>query len=196
MFDPNLPQQNTLADAAQMRSQLNGLKDLIDAIPGVNSAVVDSVETLPPGSAATVAVSLVGTVLHLSFSLPQGTPGDAGQPGSTGPIGPQGPPFSQAIVDAVNTLPPGSAATVDASFDGTNVRFTFGIPRGNDGATGATGANGEVSQVDLINAITNTSANSNAVPTLDTPFTNDPPTLADLEQMRQAYNTLVLALRR
>jgi hypothetical protein len=33
MFDPNLPQQNTLADAAQMRSQLNGLKDLIDAVP-------------------------------------------------------------------------------------------------------------------------------------------------------------------
>lgn len=196
-FDPNLPQESTTADAGQMRSQLNGLKDLIDAIPGVNSAVVDSVTTLPPGSAAAVAVSLVGTVLHLSFSLPQGPPGDAGQPGATGPIGPQGPPFSQAIVDAVNTLPPGSAATVDASFDGMNVRFNFGLPRGNDGAMGLPG---EVSQVDLNNGLLNTlnqtSANTNAVPTLDTPFTNDPPTLADLEQMRQAYNTLVLALRR
>lgn len=39
-------------------------------------------------------------------------------------------------------------------------------------------------------------ANTNAVATLDTPFTNDPPTLADLEVMRAAYNALVLALRR
>ena len=85
-------------------------------------------------------------------------------------------------------------------FDGSNVRFTFGIPRGSDGATGATGQNGEVTQVDLSNALQNTLAqtsnNSNGVGTLDTPFTNDPPTLADLEMMRQAYNDLVLALRR
>ena len=31
-FDPALPQENTPVDAAQMRSQLNGLKALIDAI--------------------------------------------------------------------------------------------------------------------------------------------------------------------
>ena len=49
---------------------------------------------------------------------------------------------------------------------------------------------------DLTGAITGTSANTNAVPTLDTPFINDPPTLADLETMRAAYNALVLALRR
>ena len=30
-FNPNLPQQNTLVDAAQMRDQLNGLKALSDA---------------------------------------------------------------------------------------------------------------------------------------------------------------------
>ena len=80
------------------------------------------------------------------------------------------------------------------------MRFTFGIPRGSDGATGATGQNGEVTQVDLSNALQNTLAqtsnNSNGVGTLDTPFSNDPPTLADLEMMRQAYNDLVLALRR
>ena len=28
-FDPNLPQENTLADAAQVRAQFNGLADLI-----------------------------------------------------------------------------------------------------------------------------------------------------------------------
>lgn len=32
-FDPDLPQENTLADAAQMRAQLNALKELIDNIP-------------------------------------------------------------------------------------------------------------------------------------------------------------------
>lgn len=55
-------------------------------------------------------------------------------------------------------------------FDGTNVHFTFGIPRGNDGATGAQGPPGEVTQSDLNNAVQNTlaqtSSNSNAVSTL------------------------------
>jgi hypothetical protein len=45
-------------------------------------------------------------------------------------------------------------------------------------------------------AIAGTSANSNAVATLDTPFTNDPPTLADMEEMRAKINELILALRR
>ena len=105
-----------------------------------------------------------------------------------------------AVMDSVTTLPSGSLATVEVIFDGMNVRFTFGIPRGSDGATGATGQNGEVTQVDLNNALQSTlaqtSGNSNGVSTLDNPFTNDPPTMADMELMRQAYNDLVLALRR
>ena len=32
-YDPNLPQENTLADAAQMRAQLQGLKALTDELP-------------------------------------------------------------------------------------------------------------------------------------------------------------------
>ena len=43
----------------------------------------------------------------------------------------------------------------------------------------------------LAMSISGTSSNSNAVPTLDTPFA-DP----DAEALRAAYNTLVLALRR
>ena len=39
-------------------------------------------------------------------------------------------------------------------------------------------------------------ANTNAVPTLDTPFANDPPTLADIELLRAKMNELILALRR
>ncbi|MBL9131254.1 MAG: hypothetical protein JNG86_08650 [Verrucomicrobiaceae bacterium] len=93
------------------------------------------------------------------------------------------------------TLDPGQNAAVNVSFDGSNVRFTFSIPRGDPGATGPTGQPGEVSQTDLNNAMQNvlsqTSANTNTVATLDTPMA-DP----DDEALRAAYNTLVLALRR
>jgi hypothetical protein len=41
----------------------------------------------------------------------------------------QGPPFAQAVVDGVNTLEPWESASVDVTFDGSNVHFTFGIPR-------------------------------------------------------------------
>ena len=57
-------------------------------------------------------------------------------------------------------------------------------------------APGEVTLAQLDAAIATTSANSNAIPTMDTAFTNDPPTLADMEMMRAAYNDLVLGLRR
>jgi hypothetical protein len=75
------------------------------------------------------------------------------------------------------------------------VRFTFDIPRGQTGDTGATGQPGEVSQTDLQNAVNDAlqqcSNNSNAVGTLDAPMA-DP----DAETLRNAYNTLLLALRR
>ena len=59
MFDPTLPLENTAADAAQMRSQLIGLKDLIDAVPQG-----------PPGPEG-----------------PQGPEGAQGPPGPEGPPG-------------------------------------------------------------------------------------------------------------
>ena len=78
-FDPNLPQENTPVDAAQMRSQLNGLKALIDAILTVTAAQVDATNTLPPGTPASVNVSVTGHTLHLTFNIPQGQPGAAGE---------------------------------------------------------------------------------------------------------------------
>jgi len=74
------------------------------------------------------------------------------------------------------------------------VRFTFGIPRGDTGDTepqGNQGPPGEVTNAALSNAISGTSSNTNGVSTLDTPFA-DP----DAETLRQAYNTLMLGLRR
>ena len=85
-FDPNLPQENTPADAVQMRSQLNGLKSLIDAVPTITGAVVDAVNTLPAGSPAQVSASVSGGVLHLSFGLPMGDTGAPGPQGDPGPV--------------------------------------------------------------------------------------------------------------
>ena len=88
-------------------------------------------------------------------------------------------------------LNPGEPATVQTSFDGSNVRFTFGIPRGSDGTSGSDGAPGEVSQAQLDNAISGTSNNTNGVSTLDTGFA-DP----DLEALRQKMNEIILNGRR
>jgi hypothetical protein len=249
MFDPNLPQEGTPLDAVQMRSQLNGLKAIIDAILTVSAAQVDSTNTLPPSTPANASVSVVGNTLHFTFEIPQGqegpmgqqgppfsqavvdavntvNPGDpaavgvsfdgtnvrftfdiprgsdggqgpAGNDGGQGPPGndgAQGPPFAQAIVDSVTTLDPGNPATVGVSFDGSNVRFTFGIPRGNDGSNGSDGSQGppgEISQAQLDSAISGTSANTNGVSTLDTAFA-DP----EMEAIRQKLNEMILNGRR
>lgn len=97
-FDPAIPGDRAPNSSAQMRAQLNSLKALIDAV--LASAVVDEVTTLPPGSPATVTVSLVDAVLHLSFGIPQGSNG------SDGPPGPQGGPgevTNATLADAVSS---------------------------------------------------------------------------------------------
>jgi hypothetical protein len=252
-YDPNLPQAGTEIDAVQMRSQLNGLKDLIDAVPTVTAAQVDSTSTLPQGTPANATVNVVGHTLHFTFEIPQGQeglvgpagppfggalvdsvttlnpwesaavnvsfdgtnvrftfaiprgqdgsqgpPGSNGSDGNQGAQGIQGPPFAQAVVDGVTSLDPGQAATVQTSFDGSNVRFTFGIPRGQDGSNGSDGAQGptgEVSEAMLTstigNALSSTSANTNGVGTLDSGFA-DP----DMEALRQKLNELIQAARR
>ena len=65
-FDPAKPAASSPNSSAEMRAQLTGLKDLIDAVPTITSAVVGAVDTLPPGAAATVSASITGTVLHLN----------------------------------------------------------------------------------------------------------------------------------
>ena len=44
-FDPNNPVNGVLIDANFLRGQFNGLKDLIDAVPGLSDVVIDSVTT-------------------------------------------------------------------------------------------------------------------------------------------------------
>ena len=186
MFDPTLPQAGTEIDAVQMRGQLNGLKDLIDAIQTITAAQIDAVNTLPPGDPAVVTLSVTGNTLHFSFDLPQGEAGSSGDPG---------PPFADAVVDAVNTLPAGESATVESSFDGATVHLTFGIPAGADGSNGSDGEPGEVSFQQLEDAISGTSANSNGVAELGMTV-SDPPTQAEVQQIADKLDELILALRR
>jgi hypothetical protein len=168
--------------------------------PPFAQAVVDAVNTVNPGDPAAVGVSFDGTNVRFTFDIPRGSDGGQGPAGNDGGQGPpgndgaQGPPFAQAIVDSVTTLDPGNPATVGVSFDGSNVRFTFGIPRGNDGSNGSDGSQGppgEISQAQLDSAISGTSANTNGVSTLDTGFA-DP----DMEAIRQKLNEMILNGRR
>jgi hypothetical protein len=181
-YDPNLPANNSPNSSAEMRSQLQGLQALIQPGPPgpegpqgpagpqgppIANAVVDATSNLPPGSLATVAVSLVGMDVHFTFGIPTGNDGPqgtTGSPGSNGGTGPEGPPGPQ------------------------------GAP-GNDGAPGPQGPPGDVNTAQLdtaiAGAVAGTSNNSNAVLTLDVAFA-DP----DSETLRLKLNELILALRR
>jgi hypothetical protein len=94
-FDPTIPQENTPIDAAPMRNQFNSLKALLDAIVTVNAAQVDGVTTLAAGDPATVSVSVTGSTLHFTFSIPQGY---------SGAEGPQGVPGEVTLADLNNAV--------------------------------------------------------------------------------------------
>ncbi len=81
MFAP-LPQAGTAIDAVQMRGQLNGLKDLIDAIQTITAAQVDATNTLPPGIPAQVVLVVTDGVLHFTFDVPLGSSGSDGGQGA------------------------------------------------------------------------------------------------------------------
>jgi hypothetical protein len=87
---------------------------------------------------------------------------------------------------------------VQTSFDGSNVRFQFGIPKGqigNDGMQGPQGAPGEVTTMQLNSAINTTSANSNGVNLLGMTV-SDPPTQGEVQAIADKLDELILALRR
>ena len=195
-YDPNLPQAGTEIDAVQMRSQLTGLKDLIDAIASVNAAEVDSTNTLPAGSPAVAGVSVVGETLHFIFEIPHGTdgtngsngsdgaPGPQGSPGSDGAIGPQGPQGPQGDPGG----PPGPQGPPgNDGMQGPQGNDGPQGPQGNEGNQGPQGPPGEVTQAALDAAILGTSANTNAIGTLDTVFP-DPA----LEEIRAKINEMIL----
>ena len=44
--------------------------------------------------------------------------------------------ITNVVVEAVNTLPPGSNATASVALSGSELRFTFGLPQGETGSQG------------------------------------------------------------
>ena len=97
MFDPNIPANGTDMVSAEMRSQFQGLKTLIDANASVNGAQVDGVTTVNPGDPAAVSITVNGTTLHFVFFIPRGIEGLQGQPGNDGA------PFTNFVVDGVTS---------------------------------------------------------------------------------------------
>jgi hypothetical protein len=166
--------------------------------PPFTNFIVDGVNMLNPTDPASVQTNFDGNAVRMVFNLPRGFTGNDGGTGAQGGPGPQGPPFANAIVDSVTTLNPGDNATVQTSFDGSNVRFQFGIPRGfngNDGGSGPQGSPGEVSNVQLNSAINGTSNNTNAV-SLVGMTVSDPPTVGEVQAIASKLDELILALRR
>jgi hypothetical protein len=230
-FDPTLPADHAELRAAVMRGQLTALFGEIQAIPAgppgppgppgaagaagpaggegppgppFAEAVVDGVNTLEPGADATVAVSFAGGEVHFTFGIPRGAAGADGTDGTDGAPGPPGPPFAQAVVDGVSTLDPGQNATVETSFDGTFVHFTFGIPRGFDGATGGSGPEGpagpagppgEVTAGQLAAAIAATARDPGEISPLSVAI-SDPPTQAEVQAVVDWLGPLLAALQR
>ena len=95
-FNPNLPIDDSLLDAGQMRSQFTGLKTLIDNVPAG-----------PPGPQGPAG--------------PQGEPGPQGETGPEGAQGPEGPSGGPPGPEGPQG-PPGevSTAQLDAAISGTS----------------------------------------------------------------------------
>ena len=78
-YDPSFPADDVLIESLPFRNQFHGIKDLIDAVPTITSAVVDAVNTLPAGDPAAVDASVTSGVLHLTFGIPEGQSGPPGE---------------------------------------------------------------------------------------------------------------------
>ncbi len=181
-FDPSLPSPNSPLQSQVVRDQFQALFNLINAVPVVTAAQVDSVTTGSPGDPAGVTASVTGDTLHLGFTLPKGD------------TGPQGPPFAAAVVDGVTTLPANAGATVTATFDGTTVHFDFGIPTGVPGEVSAAQLTDAVNNA-LGSALSNSSANTNAVALLNL-AAGTSSVQAELQALGNKLDELILAMRR
>ncbi len=97
-----------------------------------------------------------------------------------------------AVIDGVTTLDPGSEATVAVTFDGTDVHFSFGLPRGDPGPEGSAG---EVSSGQLADAIATTAQNPVSLAPFEGTF-SDPPTQSEMLAFAAYVETLRAALVR
>ena len=88
----------------------------------------------------------------------------------------------------------GEHAAAQDGCDGPTGILPSASPSERRGSKASRLADGIVST--LATAAANSSANSNAVSTLDTPFSSDPPTLADMEVLRAKVNEMISTMGR
>ncbi len=167
-YDPDFPQGGQPLDPAAMRNQFHALSDRIDGVPAG-----------PPGAAGQGFV-FRGAWDGTSSYMPYDVATHAG---------------SVYVAVAVVSPTPTEPQDLPTHWQLFAQRGSDGTP-GGQGLPGADGAPGEVTNSALAAAIAGTSANTNAVGTLDTPFANDPLSLADGELLRAKINELILAQRR
>ncbi len=108
------------------------------------------------------------------------------------------------VIDSVTTLPPGEAATVDASIAAGVLHLSFGLPQGAAGTNGTNGADGPqgpqgpmgaVTPQNLDDAIATTARNPGAIPPFAGTF-SDPPTQAEMVAFAAYVETFRQALVR
>jgi len=201
-FDPTLPATGAQLRSAELRNQLNGLKDLIDAVPVGTQGLPG--EAGPPGPAgpqgepgadgdpgpagnavANVYDDSTGrAVIQMSdgttygpFTVASGPQGSPGADGAQGDPGPQGDPGAQGEPGAQGD--PGGPQG----------------PPGADGAEGPQGPAGEVSAQQLTDAIAGTANNPASIATLDITV-SDPPTQGEVQAVVDKMNELINALKR
>jgi hypothetical protein len=125
-YDPNYPPTNAAIESAPLRSQFQGLHDLIESIPvgpqGPQGPPGQDGNTGPAGPQGDIGPTGIEGPMG-----PQGNPGTDGPPGQQGPEGPMGPQgpvgeVSQAVLDAAigtTALNPAAVTGLVQFADGT-----------------------------------------------------------------------------
>lgn len=119
-YDPALPANGTDMVSAEMRSQFQGLKSLIDLVQSINAAQVDGVTTGNPGDPAAVSITVNGTTLHFTITLPRGDEGLPGIQGIPGNDGGQGIPGTDGAPGADGNPGEVTTAALDSAISGTS----------------------------------------------------------------------------
>lgn len=121
--ETNAKASETAAKASEQAAQTSA-QEAADVVEQLQNPTI-TVNTLEPGTQATASITPSDGSIAIALGIPKGEKGDKGDTG----------PTAQMSVAKVNTLTPGSQATVTVS----NNALTFGIPQGAKGDKGEQG---------------------------------------------------------
>ena len=121
--ETNAKTSETAAKSSEQAAQTSA-QEAADAVDQLQNPTI-SVSTLEPGTQATASITPSDGSIAIALGIPKGEKGDKGDTG----------PTAQMSVAKVNTLAPGSQATVTVA----NNALTFGIPQGAKGDKGEQG---------------------------------------------------------